>query len=300
MSLKTALFKMKQTLIDQNGDLEEGIVKELENYNSLESGALASIYHQLLMVQKNSAEVVNQISDEAKKINRKWTMNEIDFMFKYIKERQREGALNITEILEEIAHLLNRGYQSVNYKYYTLVKNSAKKHVSDQPQQGIKFLTITDEVIPVLSTELIKDSKPTKQNIHNQSNQDDGLLDIVSGLITNIQQLPGIELNQLLKSIFELTSLALQNQNALQQITSIRTEMNQEKQTIQDKLAKAERQLLQEKRRNIELNNDMSLLANEIEEFGKMNDAAKIQNLKNFYQRLDQIIHKFTEVQSIM
>lgn len=292
---------MKEALTNHGIDGQEEMVREIEANHCLIPGALTSYYHHLLMVRKNSADLANQTNDEAKKINRKWTKYEMDFMFQYIHARQDEGALNITEILEEIAQLLNRGYQSVNYKYYSLVKNGAKKQVVQQPQMAIKFATIAEETVPVMATTLIGREQSNSQ-VHFTTptqTQADGLLDILSGFITNVQQLPGLNLNQLLKSLYELTNLALQNQNAVQQITNIKTEMDQEKQILQDKLAKAEKQLRQEKQRHLELVENMSNLANEINSFNNLSDAAKIQNLKAFNQRLNQIIHKENQIQPI-
>ncbi len=290
---------MKEALMNQEIDGQEEMVRELEIKHGINPGGLSSYYHQLLMVQKNSADLANQTNDEAKKINRKWTKQEMEFMFRYIQARQEEGALNITEILEEIAQLLNRGYQSVNYKYYTLVKNGAKKQAENQAQMEIKYATISEDSIPVVATELIGNPQDDVQVHYAASTQADDLLDILSGFITNVQQLPGLNLNQLLKSLYELTNLALQNQSALQQITNIKTEMNQEKQVLQEKLAKAERQLVQEKQRNQDLAADMSRLAKEIEVFNSLNDVAKIQNLKSFNQKLNQIIKKENQVEPL-
>ncbi|NMD69084.1 hypothetical protein HHO41_02200 [Bacillus sp. DNRA2] len=301
MSLKTAIFQMKQALMDRELDGMEQVVRELEATNGLQTGALTSYYQQLLMVKKNSVELANQTNDEVKKINRKWTKQEMEFMFQYIKARQDEGALNITEILEEIAQLLNRGYQSVNYKYYTIVKNNAKKQNLKPTQTAIKFATIADDIVPVVATEFItrQEANLNTEVYSASSSQADGLLDILSGLITNIGQLPGMNLNHLLKSLFELTNLALQNQAAVQQINNIELEMNQERQMLQDRLNKAEKQLAREKERNQKLTDSLSLLANEIEAFNNMTDAAKIQNLKAFNQRLNRLIHKDEQQQQI-
>lgn len=127
MSLKNAVFEMKEALINQPDDLsEKDFTGDLEKRNELRPGTLVFYYNQLLLHLKRS-EQVGPSHHDTKKVNRKWTKIEIEFMFQYIKERQDEGALNITEILEEVAKLINRGYQSVNYKYYSLVKAKGKR-----------------------------------------------------------------------------------------------------------------------------------------------------------------------------
>jgi hypothetical protein len=298
VSLKTALFQMKEEFKDQeSGQHGEELLLELENRDGLKAGVLRSYYQNLKMLNLYGVEQENQPHDDSKKINRKWTNNEIDFMFQYIHDRQGEGALNITEVLEEIAQLLNRGYQSVNYKYYTLVKKTDKKKV-DNGQKDYRFTTISQDDIPVLSTELIGNPKDNSQ-VYQVSSQNDDLLDILSGLITNIQQLPGIDLNHLLRSLYQLTNMALQNQEAANQIKNMRTEINQEKETLQEQLKKKERQLVQEKKRNDELDEEISKLANEIGAFNELSDAAKIQNLKSFNQRLNNLLKGTHEVKKL-
>lgn len=292
MSLKSAIFEMKEALIDKElGQSEEDFIHELEAKNRLSAGTLVFYFNNLMMLSLNNTEYTNQSHVDSKKVNRKWTKIEIEFMFQYIKERQEEGALNITEILEEIAQLLNRGYQSVNYKYYSLVKAKGKKEASNQ--NGYHFTTISQTEVPVISTEVILDTPSDAQMNQNNSSQNDDLLDILSGLINNVQQLPGINLNDLLGSLYQLTNMALQNQDAVRQISSLKEESNLEKQVLREKVMKKEKQFLQEKKRNDELQLEVSNLAKEITAFNQLGDAAKIQNLKSYNQTLKYIIDGF-------
>jgi hypothetical protein len=294
VSLKSAIFALKEIITNQKDIDHEPLIRELEDKHGIKNGELNVYYNMIMKLNRKSAEPAN---DDAKKINRKWTESEINFMFQYLHDRQNEGALNITEILEEIAQLLNRGYQSVNYKYYSLVKNSGKNQTIKQ-NEGYQFTTIPENKVPVVSTEIIHSSL-SKSPVHHVPMQEDDLLDILSGLITNLQQLPGINLNDLLRSLLELTNLALQNQEAAKQINRIKSEMKKEKETLQEKLKKIELQLTQEKKRNRELAEDLFQLANEVEAFNQLSDAAKIQNLKSFNQRLKQFIGRTIEVQQI-
>lgn len=290
MSLKSALFELKEALVNQEeGRPEQDFIHELEGKHRLRAGTLVFYYNNLQMLRMNHSETTSL--DDTKKVNRKWTKFEIEFMFQYIKERQDEGALNITEILEEVAQLLNRGYQSVNYKYYSQNKANAKKVTSNQ--NSFHFVTIPENQIPVVATEVITDT-PTAAQV-NQMNpaQDDDLLDILSGLITNVQQLPGINLNELLKSLFHLTNMALQNQDVVQQIESMKSERNLEKKELQEKAVQMEQQFLREKKRNDELQLEVAKLAKEINAFNQLGDAAKIQYLKSYNQRLNYIIDSF-------
>ncbi|MDQ0199563.1 hypothetical protein [Neobacillus ginsengisoli] len=289
MSLKSALFEMRDELVSSGAvRLDENYFHELEAKNHLSAGTLVYYFNNLMLLGINNSDHENQTSDDSKKVNRKWSKNEIDFMFQYIKERQDEGALNITEILNEIAQLLNRGYQSVNYKYYTLVKSKEKKQQANQNE--FIFTTIKEAEIPVISVEPISETTQAPQLNPSNSAQNDDLLDILSGLITNVQQLPGINLNELLKSLYQLTNLALQNQDAVQQLESIKTETNLEKEVLQEKLRKKDQQLMQEKKRNDELQLEIAKIVNEISAFNQLGDAAKIQNLKKHNQRLNYII----------
>lgn len=289
MSLKSALFEMKEATMNQQvGRSEEDFIHELEANNGLRVGTLVFYFNNLMMLSLNSSENSNQSLDQSKKVNRKWTKYEIELMFQYIKERQDEGALNITEILEEIAQLLNRGYQSVNYKYYSLVKAKDKKEASNQ--NTYHFTTISENEVPVLATEVIRDM-PSVSPLN--PSQDDDLLDVLSGLITNVQQLPGINLNELLRSLYQLTNMALQNQDTVGQLESLKSEMNSEKEALREKVMKKEQQLMQEKKRNDELQLEVSKLAKEITAFNQLGDAAKIQNLKSYNQRLNYLIDGF-------
>ncbi|ETI69354.1 hypothetical protein [Neobacillus vireti] len=292
MGLKSALFEMKEALLNQKvGRSEQDFIRELEDKNQLNAGTLIFYFNNLMMLSMNSSELANQSLDDSKKVNRKWTKTEVEFMFQYINERQEEGALNITEILEEVAQLLTRGYQSVNYKYYSLMKAKNKKEVSNQ--NAYQFITISDNEVPVVSTEVIRDSASEQQVIQAKPSEDNDLLDILSGLITNVQQLPGINLNELLRSLYQLTNMALQNQDAVQQVASMKTEINLEKEAIREQLMKKEQQFIQEKKRNDELQLEVAKLAKEITAFNKLGDAAKIQQLKSYNQRLNYIIDSF-------
>jgi hypothetical protein len=292
MGIKSALFEMKEDLINQKvGKSEQDFIRELEVKNHLPAGTLVFYFNNLMLLSMNGSELANQSHDDSKKVNRKWTKTEIEFMFQYINERQQEGALNITEILEEVAQLLTRGYQSVNYKYYTLIKAKNKKEAANQ--NAYQFITITENEVPVVSTEVISDSAPVQQVIQAKPSEDNDLLDILSGLITNVQQLPGINLNELLRSLYQLTNMALQNQDAVQQIASMKSEINLEKEAIREQLMKKEQQVIQEKKRNDDLQLEVAKLAREITAFNKLGDAAKIQQLKSYNQRLNYIIDSF-------
>lgn len=293
MSFKSAIFQMKEAIINQEvGPSEQDFIQNLESNNGLRAGSLIFYYNNFVMLRMNNSENSTQILDDSKKVNRKWSKNEIEFLFQYIKERQEEGALNITEILEEAAKVLNRGYQSVNYKYYSIIKAKAKEE--DANQNGYQFITITEKNVPVLATEVIGDTQTTPQVHQMSSAQDqDDLLDILSGLITNVQQLPGINLNELFRSLYHLTNMALQNQDAVQQIESMKSEINLEKEAIREQLKKKEQQFIQEKKRNDELQLEVAKLAKEITAFNQLGDAAKIQQLKSYNQRLNYIIDSF-------
>jgi hypothetical protein len=289
MSLKSALFEMKEMLLEQPvGQSEEKLILELEEKNRLSAGTLIFYFNNLMMVNMNNSEYATQTQDESKKVNRKWTKNEVEFLFQYIKERQEEGALNITVLLEEVAQLLNRGYQSVNYKYYALVKAKDKKEAPSKP--NYHFTTITENEVPVIATEVLSESSQVKMD---ESPQGDDLLDILSGLITNVQKLPEINLNELLRSLYHLTNMALQNQDAARQIESMKSEINLEKDALQAKLINKEKQLNQEKKRNDELQKEVAKLAKEITTYNQLGDAAKIQNLKSHTQRLNYLIDNF-------
>ncbi|WP_251554706.1 hypothetical protein [Neobacillus muris] len=288
MSLKSALFEMKQLLNDPQVELDEKWIQELEMKNSLKAGSLVFYLNNMMMVKTNS--MVNQSGEDTKKVNRKWTKAEMAFMFQYIKERQDEGALNITEILEEIAHLLNRGYQSVNYKYYNLLKEKDKKQ--PESSKSYNFTTIEFNEVPVVATEIKKDTPPVvsstalpvKEPVMPANSTD--LIDILSGLITNVQQLPGINLNELLLSLYQLTNMALQNQDAVQQMENMKSEISFENDSLKQ-------QLLLERKRNDELQREVSKLSKEIHAFNELGDAAKIQNLKSYNQRLKYIVDNF-------
>jgi hypothetical protein len=288
MSLKTAIFEIKEGIINQKiGYSEDEYIQNLELKYTLNKGKLIFYFNFLMILTMKYAEMLNPASQSTKKINRKWTKDEIEFMFQYITDRQEEGALNITEILDEIAQLINRGYQSVNYKYYSLVK---KKEEKQKESPKYQFTTISQHEVPVLSTEIIENTPveiPVNQN--SQANTDD-LLDILSGLITNVQQLPGIQLNELLRSLYQLTNMALQNQDAVQQIANVKLESDLEKKALKEKLAAMEEQVALEKRRNDELQSEVRKLAKEIMTFSQLGDAAKIQNLKSYNQRLNYIL----------
>ncbi len=291
MGLKSALFQMKEAIINQQIDQsEEDFIQELEAQNKLRSGTLAYYFNYLMMMSMNK-EDVSQKSENSKKMNRKWTKGEIDFMFHYIAERQEEGALNITELLDETAQLLDRGYQSVNYKYYSSLKVKDKKQVSHSNSAQIK--TIAEERIPVVSTEVIRELPQESQVSQQRLSEDEDLLDVLSGLITNVQKLPDINLNELLRSLYLLTNMALQNQEVAIKVETMKSEMAKEKEGSREKLRKLEQQLQQEKKRNDELQFEVSKLAKEIMAFNQLGDAAKIQNLKAYNQRLNYIIDNF-------
>lgn len=302
MSLKSAVFEIKAELVNSQQEVtDEAFVQELETKYKLSAGRLVFFYNNLLMFHMNN--IKNSHSDDSKKVNRKWTKNEVEFMFQYINERQEEGGLNITEILEEVAQLLDRGYQSVNYKYYALIKAKDKK-AKQNKQEPLQFTTIQQDQMPVISTEMIEkpsigmerdlNQRATEES-HSQtpSVNNDDLLDILSGLISNVQRLPGINLNELLKTLYQLTNMALLNQNAAQQLESVKSEINFEKQALREKLVKQEQKLNAEKRRNDELQSEVAKLAREISAFNKLEDTAKIQNLKSYNQRLNYLIDNF-------
>ncbi|MDR7235709.1 hypothetical protein [Neobacillus drentensis] len=293
MNLKPALFEMKEALINQKvGQSEQHFIQELETKHRLSAGSLVFYYNNFMLLNLNSSEYTSQTQNDTKKINRKWIKNEIEVMFQYIMERQKEGALNITEILEEVAQFLNRGYQSVNYKYYSIIKAQEKKDANKK--KSFQFITIEEKDVPVLATEVNEDTpQATQPNQENTAHDQDNLLDILSGLITNVQQLPGLNLNELLGSLYQLTNMALQNQNTVQQIENMKTEINLEKEAMQVQLMKREQQYIQEKERNNELQLEVSKLAKEITAFNRLGDAAKIQHLKSYNQRLNYIIDSF-------
>lgn len=292
MSLKSALFEMKEGFINQKAGMsEEDFIHELETKNKLRDGSLVSYYNYLMMMKMHDRELKNRSQDDTKKINRKWAKNEIEFMFQYIADRQEEGEVNITVILAEVAKHLNRGYQSVNYKYYSLIKS--KEENKRLYQNEYQFTTISQNDVPVLTTEVVIDT-PNLMGVNDGcSPKSDDLLDILSGLITNVQKLPGINLNELLRSLYQLTNMALQNQDAIREMESVKSKVHREKEALQEKLAKKEQQLLLEKKRNDELQLEVSKLAKEIMAFNQLGDAAKIQNLKSYNQRLNYIIDGF-------
>lgn len=288
MSLKNALFEIKERIINkQISHSEDKYIYELESKYTMNKGKLIFYFNFLMILYMKNAEFMNLASHSSKKINRKWTKDEIEFMFQYISERQEEGALNITEILDEIAQLINRGYQSVNYKYYSIVKAKEKNEIESTKYQ---FKTISHTEVPVISTEIIKDTPPVIPVENGNPAKDDDLLDILSGLITNVQQLPGIQLNELLRSLYQLTNMAIQNQEAVQKLASVKSESDLEKKTLQEKLVIMEQQLEQEKKRNDELQSEVKKFAKEIMAFNQLGDAAKIQNLKTYNQRLNYLI----------
>lgn len=287
MGLKTAIFDIKKAMEnDFTGQSVDNYIHELEIQNELNSGTLVFYYNNLMM-SLNRSDKTN--FDDSKKVNRKWTKNEIQFMFQYIKERQDEGGLNITELLEEVAQLLNRGYQSVNYKYYAQMK--AKDRQKESNQNSFNFTTISQNQIPVLSTEKIEMDKDIPSfSINESKSSEEDLLDILSGLISNVEKLPGINLNDMLRSLYQLTNMALQNQDAVKQLENVKSEIHHEKEILKKSLTQKEQQLIQEKRRNDELQLEVAKLAKEITEFNKLGDAAKIQNLKTYNQRLNYIL----------
>ncbi|MGX6441622.1 hypothetical protein ACWM35_00125 [Neobacillus sp. K501] len=287
MSLKSALFDMKKAMEnDRIGKSVDEFIHELEFQHELNAGTLVFYYNNLMM-SLTRTEKAN--FDDSKKVNRKWAKDELQFMFQYIKERQDEGGLNITELLEEVAQLLNRGYQSVNYKYYSQMKENDRKKQSNQ--NSYNFTTITQTQIPVLSTEKIATAQamPSPSMDDNETTGED-LLDILSGLISNVEKLPGINLNDMLKSLYQLTNMALQNQDAVRQFENVKSEIHHEKESLKKSLKQKDQQLLEEKRRNDELQLEVAKLAKEIMAFNQLGDAAKIQNLKSYNQRLNYII----------
>lgn len=287
MSLKSALFDMKKAMEnDRIGKSVDEFIHELEFQHELNAGTLVFYYNNLMM-SLTRTEKAN--FDDSKKVNRKWAKDELQFMFQYIKERQDEGGLNITELLEEVAQLLNRGYQSVNYKYYSQMKENDRKKQSNQ--NSYNFTTITQTQIPVLSTEKIATAQamPSPSMDDNETTGEE-LLDILSGLISNVEKLPGINLNDMLKSLYQLTNMALQNQDAVRQFENVKSEIHHEKESLKKSLKQKDQQLLEEKRRNDELQLEVAKLAKEIMAFNQLGDAAKIQNLKSYNQRLNYII----------
>ncbi|WP_042355969.1 hypothetical protein [Bacillus rubiinfantis] len=289
MGLKAAVFELKESITrKQIGNAEADFILKLETEFKLRSGTLAFYYNFLMMMDIRNQKNASSSNVDGKKVNRKWTKDEIAFMFHYISERQEEGGLNITELLDEVARLLGRGYQSVNYKYYSLIKTQETKNV--EPPQ---ITTISKERIPVLSTEVLHDLPSQEANHLLSSEENEDLLDILSGLITNVEKLPGIKLDELLKSLYHLTNLALQNQNVAIEIETMKSKMSAEKETYRDKVRKLEQQVQQEKNRNDELQQEVSKLAKEIMAFNQLGDAAKIQQLKAYNQRLNYIIDGF-------
>ncbi len=291
MSLKSAVFEIKEAIVQQGHDLsEESLIGSLETSHGLEAGKLVPYYNYLRMFELNKSKNPVQADGESKKVNRKWIKSEMDFMFLYIKERQEEGSLNITDILEEIAQLLDRGYQSVNYKYYSLAKVKENK----KRQNEYTFATIDNKEIPVQSVEYphVEMRAPLQQQPLRpvSAGKEENLLDMLSGLISNIQQLQGINLNELMKSLYLLTNMAIEKQNTAAMLENAKSEINSEKQALREKLVKQEQQLKQERKRNDALQAEIAQLAKEITAFNKLEDAAKIQNLKSYNQRLNYLI----------
>jgi hypothetical protein len=290
MSFIKALYEIKEAIINQQiNHTEDKYIHELEAKYALTKGKLIFYFNFLMILSMKNAEFINQSSQLSKKVNRKWTKDEIEFMFQYIADRQEEGALNITEILDEIAQLINRGYQSVNYKYYSLLKAKEKK-AKDLPKYT--YTTISHQEVPVVATETIEDTPHVIQVNNVNPAKEDDLLDIISGLITNVQQLPGIQLNELLRSLYQLTNMAIQNQDVVQKLANVKSESDLEKKTLQEKLAGIEQQLENERKRNNELQSEVRKLAKEINAYNKLGDAAKIQNLKSYNQRLNYILDR--------
>lgn len=300
MSLKSAILQLKDAIVGyEEEQLTDEFVSDLEMKNGINAGELVSYVNQLIKLNIKTSVMDQNPQEDSKKINRKWSKNEIEFMFQYIKDRQDEGALNITEILEEISQILNRGYQSVNYKYYTQIKKHGK-NLTDNEQLNYQFTTITESKIPVIATELMNQPFSNQQVYQVSSTQEDDLLDILSGLITNTQQLPGINLNDLLRSIYHLSNMALQNKDTTVQIESMKTEISREKVILQERLNNVEKQLAQERKRNDQLEKEFSRIANEIEAFNKLGDGAKIQNLKSFNQRLNNLVGIREQIKQII
>lgn len=290
MSLKSALFEMKEGLVNLTSGLsEEQFIHDLEVKNGLQDGYLVWYFSELMMIKMHSRESESQRQDKSKKVNRKWSKHEINLMLRYINERQEEWGVNITEILDEVAKLLKRGYQSVNYKYYSLIKSNQDNKKEDRNQYRI--MTISQESIPVLSTEVVPITSVLPEfNNKGFSSEKDDLLEILSGLLSNVQKLPGINLNELLRSLSQLTNMALQNQYAYQEIEKVKSKINREKESLQEKMEKKEQRLIQEKKRNDELQLEILELAKEIRAFNQLGDTAKIQNLKAYNQKLSYII----------
>ena len=290
MSFKKALYEIKEAIINQQiSHTEDKYIHELEAKYKLTNGKLIFYFNFLMILSMRNTEFMNESSQLSKKINRKWTKDEMEFMFQYIADRQEEGALNITEILDEIAQLINRGYQSVNYKYYSFLKTKEKK-AKEIPKY--KYTTISHQEVPVVATEIIEETPQVIQMNNVNPAEEDDLLDIISGLITNVQQLPGIQLNELLRSLYLLTNMAIQNQDVVQKLANVKSESDLEKKTLQVKLAGIEQQLKQERKRNDELQSEVRKLAKEINAYNKLGDAAKIQNLKSYNQRLNYILDR--------
>ncbi|WP_043930481.1 hypothetical protein [Bacillus sp. EB01] len=285
MSLKLALSELKEMMLQPHqAQVGEEEIHQLETKYGLSKDSLIFYYNNLMMLGLNQT----QDQGESKKVNRKWSKAEIDFLFLYLKERQEEGARNITELLDEAANLLGRGYQSVSYKYYTLAKKQQKTQKVEQPQ--VEFVTISENDVPVVSTEFIEPINAPAGSMAKKPSQDGDLIDILSGLISNVEQLPGINLHEMLRSLYQLTNMALLNQQAATEIENMKSEINSEKEVLRNKLKKQEQQLNQERQRNIELQNEVSRLAREIHAFSQLGDAAKIQNLKSYNQRLNYLI----------
>jgi hypothetical protein len=289
VGLKSALFEMKDVLEKDQKDLVLAhVIRNLEIKNQLNTGSLDYYFNILIILnEKHLKRTQTQTQNHTKKINRKWINSEIELMFQYINDRQEENSINITELLEEVAQLLNRGYQSVNYKYYTLVKEKEQ----EIGQKDYKFMTISQMDVPVISTELIQRKKVSEKEVEKQDEEND-LLDLLSGLITNVQELPGIQLNELLSSLYHLTNLAIGNQKDNLNIESIQQKASLDNELLREKLFQKEQQLIQEKKRNDELQAEVNRLAVEISAFSKLGDAAKIQNLKSYNQKLNSIIDK--------
>jgi hypothetical protein len=286
VGLKSALFEMKDVLEkDQSGVGMDQVIRNLEIKNQLNTGSLDYYLNIFMILKMKHPKKITQT--QTKKINRKWINSEIELMFRYLNDRQEENAINITELLEEVAQLLNRGYQSVNYKYYTLVKEKEQ----EIGQNDYKFMTISQIDVPVISTELVQRKAVSETKLEEKA-QDNDLLDLLSGLITNVQGLPGIQLNELLKSLYHLTNLAMGNQKGNLNTDDSQRKASLDNEWLQEKLLQKEQQLLLEKKRNDELQAEVNRLAKEISAFNQLGDAAKIQNLKSYNQKLNSIIDK--------
>ncbi|MDF2557305.1 MAG: transcriptional repressor [Bacillales bacterium] len=268
------------------------ILKESKTKNDLRDGCLDFYFNQLKMIDKHSKSLEKYQQGDLKKVNRKWSKNETSFMLRYINERQEEWGVNITETLNEVAVLLNRGYQSVNYKYYSLIKSNQEHKIDNHNLYQIK--TISQKSIPVLYTEDAPDVQDLQRTNHKDiSLGNDDLLEVLSGLLSNVQKLPGINLNELLRNLYQLTNMALQNKNDYHEIEGVHSEDIRGKKSLQKKLANIDQRLLQEKKRNDELQLEFSKLAEEIRAFNQLGDTAKIQNLKSYNQKLNFIIDGF-------